>query len=212
MSEEDKKLILELENKVNFLENQLNNVLITVKSIINNNEEEAKKSLNDYKESAELELFKKLVEKSFFNISAKETNDKTSVFLKIIIESMPFPVFIKDEDGTYIMINALEAKLFGKKESEIIGKHDSEFIKNKEEIEIIEKTDKEVLTSNKSIELPNQSFSLRNGRSYIFKTHKIPITNPITGRPNILGFSIDQTDTVNLNKLKNIVTMYNPYM
>lgn len=134
-------------------------------------------------------------------------------FLKVIIEGMPFPVFLKDEQGKYLLINKMEAELFGLDEAQIIGKEDAHFIQHEEQIEIIRKSDKEVLDENKSIELPNQNFSLANGRTYVFKTHKVPFLNPITGKTNILGFSADVTDTVNLDKLKKIVIgCSNPYL
>jgi PAS domain S-box-containing protein len=126
---------------------------------------------------------------------------------------MPFPVFIKDETGTYILINTAEAELFGLSEHEILGMHDRDFVKNPEEMEIIRKSDEDVLFRNKSIELPNQKFSLPNGRSFVFQTHKIPFINPITGTQNILGFSIDVSDNVNLTKLQRILMISNnPYL
>ena len=120
---------------------------------------------------------------------------------------MPFPVFIKDENSTYQVINALEAKLFELPEEEIIGKNDAHFIHDDEELQLIKETDDRVLTSKNAIELPSQSFSLANGNSYSFKTHKIPFFNPITGKTNILGFSMDVTDSIQLNHLKKIVLM-----
>jgi PAS domain S-box-containing protein len=125
---------------------------------------------------------------------------------------MPFPVFIKDEKSRYILINTLEEELFGIKESDILGKHDSDFVHNDHEMEIIQKSDDDVLYNNRSVELPNQNFSLPNGRSFVFKTHKIPFLNPLTGKTNILGFSVDITDTVNLDKLKKILIMNSPYL
>jgi len=199
-------------NSIPFLKNRLQNILSTLQNIDTGNLTKAKTSLEKYKECLEYTLLNNIIEKSAPQSSAKDSYDKTYLFLKIIIESMPFPVFMKDGDGRYLIINSLEAELFGLEEQDIIGKLDSDFVKNADEIAIIKKSDEDVLQNNQSIVLPNQSFSLSNGKSYIFKTHKIPFINPISGRPNILGFSIEVSDTVNLNKLKKIIGICsNPY-
>lgn len=207
------KLIVEKENRVIFLENKLKFILETVKYVSDEKFEEAKKSLNNYKESATNLLMGNLIQKyEELNAPAVHPDDKSYVFLKLILESMPFPVFIKDEHSRYLLINSHEAKLFGISESEIIGRHDRDFVHAADEMEVILKSDNEVLHENKSVELPNQNFTLPNGRSFVFKTYKIPFVNPLTGKPNILGFSVDITDTVNLDKLKKILIMNGPYL
>jgi len=195
--------ILELEEKLAISEKQVKKLTTILNSIISEDKVESQAAIDEYKNST--------IAKS---PPALQTQDrKTYHFFKIIIESMPFPVFIKDENGCYLIINALELKLFGLKESEVIGKDDSHFLKDKEELDLVLQTDQEVLNGKKEIELPNQRFSLPNGTQYVFKTHKMFFINPITKQPNILGFSIDVTDTVNLNRLKEILVMTsNPYV
>ncbi|MFN3405641.1 MAG: PAS domain-containing protein [Cytophagaceae bacterium] len=136
-----------------------------------------------------------------------DIDERTYTFLKNVINCFPFPVFIKDENRKYYLINNYEAQLFKLKEQEIIGKGDPDIIRNKRELSHIISSDEEVLKNNKPVELPNQNFTLNDGTSYLFRTHKIPFINPITGKRNILGFSIDVTDTVNLNQLKNIISL-----
>jgi PAS domain S-box-containing protein len=194
-----KKKISILENKVKFLES----IIDTIK--INNNNTEENNLLNYrinpiYNNSEE--------------IHENHTNsDKTSLFLKTLIESIPFPVFIKDENSTYLHVNSHETKLFGLPEIDIIGKKDAFFISDEDELLLIKETDEEVLNNNKAIELPSQNFTLPNGKSYAFKTHKIPFMNPLTGKTNILGFSMDVTDSMQLSHLKKIVLLCsNPYL
>jgi PAS domain S-box-containing protein len=190
MLEYDKK-IANIEKKVQYLESILDNMKIE-------NLDETQKTLAEYKKNP---VYTESKDEDFDSV----TSDKTNMFLKIIIESMPFPVFIKDEKSTYQIINSLEAKLFEVNEEEIIGKDDSYFIKDEEELSLIKETDEKVLTTKQALELPEQNFSLPNGSTYSFKTHKIPFFNPITGQTNILGFSMDVTDSIQLNHLKKIV-------
>jgi PAS domain S-box-containing protein len=209
------KMIDEYEIKIIDLKSRLQNTLEVIEEINKGEIKMAKDKLDGInRANAEFNSLANLIEKSSPHNSFRKNigEDKTYNFLKIIVENMPFPVFIKDEMGTYILINTMEADLFGLTESEIIGKHDSDFVVNEEEMEIIRNSDEEVLFGNKSIELPNQKFSLSHG-SYVFKTHKIPFINPMSGKKNILGFSIDVSDTVNLDKLQKIVGMFShPYL
>jgi len=199
------------EERILFLENKLNSIFNTITNILNGNFESARTTLQSFTNEYEQSVLKTLIENADSLMVKQET--KSYDFLKTIIEGMPFPVFLKDEQGKYLIINKSEAELFGLEEAMIIGKEDADFIQNPEQLEVIKKSDEEVLTQNKSVELPNQNFSLMNGKTYIFKTHKIPFQNPITEKLNILGFSIDVTDTVNFNKLKKIVIgCSNPYM
>lgn len=206
MKENSYNLILELEkkvvnyeNKVKYLESLIDLIKKDIKSEVVNID-------LDYKNSS-VYANSEIVQLS----TSIELN--TNIFLKIIIESMPFPVFIKDENSTYLLINSLESKLFGLHENEIIGKNDGDFISDLDELTFIKETDEQVLKSNKAIELPSQNFTLANGSAYSFKTHKIPFFNPITEKINILGFSMDVTDSVQLSHLKKIVLLCsNPFI
>jgi PAS domain S-box-containing protein len=213
MRENNYKTILENQNRVIYLENKLKNILNTVEYVIKGDLQEATKSLSEYKESAEHLILSDLITKSEKDTAPKaHPEDKSYVFLKIILENLGFPVFIKDENSKYLLINSQEAELFGLDENEVIGKHDSYFVHDEHEMEIIQKSDNEVLFENRIVELPTQKFTLADGRSFVFKTQKIPFVNPITGKRNILGFSSDITDTVNLDKLKKILIMNGPYL
>jgi PAS domain S-box-containing protein len=208
---ESEAKINDLKDHIFYLEERIKNAKSVVTKILGGEIENARTILKNNQGNPENKMLLSLVEKSVA-VGANLTNaneDKTYSFLKIIVESMPFPFFIKDETGTYIIINSLEADLFGLKESSIIGKHDSDFVRDEDELEVIRKSDQKVLLLFKSIELPAQKFSLNNGRSYVFKTHKMPFVNPITGKLNILGFSVDISDTINLNKLQSILLMCN---
>jgi PAS domain S-box-containing protein len=219
-----KSVNMEYKNRVLYLENRLNHIHHILKKVIIGEKEAAKSSLSIYNtDEPEHGLLLNLIEKSMLLGRAKKNKrenktyafiklirkylkeDKTYSFLKIIIENVPYPVFIKDETGKYILINSLEADLFGLEEHEILGKHDSDFVKNKKAMEIIRKSDESVFLTNKSIVLPGQKFSLSNGKSYVFKTHKIPFVNPISKQTNILGFSIGVSDIVNLDKFQEIL-------
>lgn len=204
--------IQDYEKRIIFLEKRLNSLYTFIENFYLGNIDKLKEFLDQEKEESEYDAFAKLITMIPQNDSPMILRDyKTLTFLGIILENLPFPAFIKNETGMYIIVNKHEADLFGLNELEIIGKRDAEFITDQEEIEIIKKTDEEVLAG-KKVELPVQRFSLPNGRSFVFKTHKIPFLNPLTAEPNILGFSIDVTDTENFEKLSKILIISsNPF-
>ncbi|MFL5730051.1 MAG: PAS domain S-box protein, partial [Cytophagaceae bacterium] len=198
-----------------WLEDRLKNTRHVIANVLSGEIQNARITLRNNQDDPEHTMLMSLVEKSVAIDShiSNINEDKTYAFLKIIMECMPFPFFIKDETGKYILINSLEADLFGLDEKSIIGKHDSDFVRDEEELEVIIKSDHEVLFGYKSVELPEQKFSLKNGKSFVFKTHKVPFVNPMTGKHNILGFSVDVSDSVNLNKLQSILMICNnPYL
>ncbi len=119
-----------------------------------------------------------------------------SEILDLIIDTIPFPVFLKDNEGRYKMINNAEAKLFGKMKSEIIGKDDSHFVSDKIELEQIRNTDQSVILSKNSLELPLQSITLSNGKKHVFKTIKTPFLDKSTNEMFILGVSVEISNSL----------------
>jgi methyl-accepting chemotaxis protein len=128
-----------------------------------------------------------------------ELNNQSDL-MKFIIDNIPFPIFVKDEKGCYSLVNRAESKLFNLEDKDLIGKDDRHFVSKEEEWQVIRKSDENVLKSDTPLELPLQHFTTVTGKSFIFKTTKIPFTNAITGKKNILGVSIDLTEKLSLEK------------
>jgi PAS domain S-box-containing protein len=124
--------------------------------------------------------------------------ERQARLLKFIVDNIPFPIFVKDEKSRYTLVNKAESTLFGIPDKELLGKDDSSFVTKAEEWEVIRKSDQKVLQENEPVELPLQHFTTRHGKSYIFKTTKIPFVNHVTGQKNILGVSIDLTEKLAL--------------
>ncbi|MFN6945293.1 MAG: PAS domain S-box protein [Cytophagaceae bacterium] len=123
---------------------------------------------------------------------AHSIND-TKEMLSQIINLVPHPIFLKDRDGKYILVNEAQATLFSTTIEEIIGKDDSYFISEPLEIEGIRESDRYVLIRKESINLPEQVITHSNGKIRILNTTKIPFTSE-NGDMKILGVSIDMTD------------------
>jgi PAS domain S-box-containing protein len=59
------------------------------------------------------------------NAQAGEALQKSHDLLQTIIESITDPIFVKDREGRFVMINSAAAKLVGKPAAEIIGQDDT---------------------------------------------------------------------------------------
>lgn len=120
--------------------------------------------------------------------------------MEMMIDNIPFPVFIKDNVGKYILVNKAETDIFNVPKSEIIGFDDSKFVIDKMEMERIRKSDAQIVKENVPVHFPEQTLTLDNGTVKVFKTSKIPFFNKITQQMNILGVSVDLSDTKNMEK------------
>lgn len=131
----------------------------------------------------------------------KETELLTkSEILEIIIDNIPFPVFIKDDKGRYTLVNKAEADIFNVPKSEIIGFDDSKFVIDAKEMARIRESDKKIVQENVPVHFPEQYLTLDNGVIKVFRTSKIPFYNKMTQKINILGVSVDLSDTKNVER------------
>jgi PAS domain S-box-containing protein len=119
--------------------------------------------------------------------------EHTDKLLKII-ELVPHPIFLKDSNARYILVNQAQADLFSARKEDFIGKDDSYFIKTEEELRGVHASDSVVLKKRKNIILPEQMITHPNGKHKILHTSKIPFLSSFNGEVNILGVSIDITE------------------
>lgn len=117
----------------------------------------------------------------------------TNHWLSRIIDLVPHPIFLKDQNGKYLLANTAQGKLFGKKPDELLGKTDIDFVFNEEEYRVIKESDDVVVTSQKSCILPEQVITLGEIKYYLY-TSKVPLISEADGELRLLGVSIDLTE------------------
>ena len=156
-------------------------------------------------QSISWEIIPDLTNNQFYFIGTNITSDlkahylleeHTDKLLKII-ELVPHPIFLKDSNACYILVNQAQADLFSLSRNEFIGKNDSAFINNEEELIGIRASDSVVLHKQKNVILPAQKITDANGDNKILYTSKIPFQSSVNGEMNILGVSIDITEIKN---------------
>lgn len=114
--------------------------------------------------------------------------------LSLILDLVPYPVFVKNSCSKYILLNQAQADLFGMSVSQMLGKRDDELIEDKEELQLVKQTDEKAFATLEKIVLDEQNFTTPNGRKYMLQTTKVPFINTVTSEKNILGISIDYTE------------------
>ncbi len=136
------------------------------------------------------------IEMAFYKSKMEKRLRKNRNFLLKVIDTVPNNIFVKDKDGKYLMVNDSFAELYNTKPKKMIGKTDRELIARSKiktvDLESIVKDDLNVINGKKKILIPEESFSLENGKTIWFQTTKVPLDSPDI--PDVLlGVSIDIT-------------------
>ena len=116
--------------------------------------------------------------------------------LRSVIETEPNCIFLKDEEGRFILVNDAMARMHGTVPDDMLGKTDRDYLPASigavEEVEKFAANDKEVITTKKAKFTPEEKFTLADGTIRWFQTVKVPIF--VEGKGDcVLGVAIDIT-------------------
>ena len=114
-------------------------------------------------------------------------------FLKAIIEATPNAIYLKNEQGKYIMINEKGASSVGKTINDFIGKTDAEVFPPELANTVME-LDRKVFAGN------NHNGEEKVSDDLYFYSHKFTITDEDTGERLLVGISTDISDIKNTEK------------
>ncbi len=112
-------------------------------------------------------------------------------YLDKIINSISDPIFVKDSQHRFVLVNDAECALADRSREEMIGKTDYDFFP-KEQVDVFWKHDEEVLTTGQE-NVSEETISDAYGRTYTISTKKTRYTDP-SGRHHIVGVIRDITD------------------
>jgi len=194
--------------KIEFIEKigeSIGAVLMTVQNNIRTNEllKESKlksEMLSQHDEEMQQNLEELSATQEELSRKANEFEAQMKLY-KNLIDLVPFPVFVKNELSQYIIANKAQSRLFAKRQEEFMGKTDAEFLSDIEEINYIRETDEKVLKYELALTLPKQLISMPNGSKKILQTMKVPFIHTSSGKPHILGVSIDYSETIEKPKV-----------
>ena len=140
------------------------------------------------------------IEMAFYKSDMEQKLKRNRNFLLKVIDTVPSNIFVKDKNGRYLMVNTSIAKLYNTTPKEMIGKTDRELLLNSKltdvDLEKIAKEDLEVIKGKKKVLIPEESYSLDDGKKIWFQTTKVPLDSPDI--PDVLlGVSNDITPLKN---------------
>lgn len=112
-------------------------------------------------------------------------------FLRSILDSTPDPIFVKDREHRWVVLNDAFCAFIGRNRDELIGRSDHEFFP-KAEADIFWEKDELVFTTGQ-INVNEESFTDVNGFTHSIQTKKVPlVTND--GKQLIVGIIRDMTE------------------
>lgn len=111
-----------------------------------------------------------------------------------IIDELPEKVFLKDDEGKYVMVNSKVAEVFNLTPEEIIGQTIHDFY-DKERANAIWRTEQEIMKRGRRTSIDEEITS--TGEKQIWETIKIPFYIPYLHKEGLLGIQTDITEHEN---------------
>ena len=119
----------------------------------------------------------------------------SETFLSSVLENLPDLVVVKDaENLSFLRVNRMAERYFGKTKDKIIGRSDYDFFPE-DEAEFFTRKDKETLATRIQVDIPLERIQTPAGRRYLH-TKKIPILDNNQEPKYLLGISRDITEEI----------------
>ena len=115
-------------------------------------------------------------------------------FLRQVIDATPSMVFVKDQDGRFLLGNAALAGSCGTTVEKIIGRTDADFRRTPGQVAHFKHTDHEVMASGRPQRIPEEEITQADGQVRWFSTGKVPLFNEAGVCDKILGVATDITE------------------
>lgn len=127
------------------------------------------------------------------SLESRETNTQTTLWLQTIIDSLPNPLFIKNADHSFVLVNNAFTDFVGFTKEELLGQKDSDFFL-KEQVDIFMEMDTNVLETGRTnwneekITIQGKSFEILTSKALINDAKEIPhvlgLITDISGNKN----------------------------
>jgi len=125
------------------------------------------------------------------HVAAPSGGTGTLQLLEAVIEGTPNPIFVKDLNRRFVLLNSACARLMGRSRVELIGRVDSEFLRP-EQARHIEAVDHHVMSTGEAIVAEEPV--TKDGQTRVFLSTKSPFRNSEGRIEGLIGVSRDITD------------------
>lgn len=117
-------------------------------------------------------------------------------YFQRILNTVPTPMFVKDSEGRYTMVNEAFLDLVGRSESEIVGKTSTEIYPGSEGLQSILHADHEVLDTGQEFRIPVTQITDGHGNLRYISVSKRPIQSLNGNSKMVVGSSTDLTERI----------------
>jgi two-component system, cell cycle sensor histidine kinase and response regulator CckA len=116
-------------------------------------------------------------------------------YLRAIVETSPNPIFVKNEEGRFTLINKAVELAYGRSSDEILGKKEADLNGYHAEIQTFIHDDDEVIQTRQPKFIPEEELTNpKTGETRLFQTIKVPLTLPGNETVHVLGVATDITE------------------
>jgi len=116
-------------------------------------------------------------------------------YLRAIVETSPNPIFVKNGEGRFTLINKAVELAYGRSSDEILGKKEADLNGYHTEIQTFIHDDEEVIQSGQPKFIPEEELTNpQTGETRLFQTIKVPLALPGNGTVHVLGVATDITE------------------
>jgi len=124
---------------------------------------------------------------------AEETSKQSRDFLEAIIDNIPNPIFIKDRNHCYVVLNQAVSTLVGYLRKTILGKSDYNFFP-KEQADFFWKKDEQMFRTGKVVDIPEEPITDKKGKIHYLHTKKAPLKDSSGRITHLVGIIEDITE------------------
>lgn len=121
--------------------------------------------------------------------------ERQQEFLRTIVETSPNPIFVKNAEGRFTLVNKAVGLAYGRSTEEILGKREADLNGYHKEIRTFIEDDEEVIQTLKPKFIPEEALTNpKTGETRLFQTIKVPLALPGNGALHVLGVATDITE------------------
>ncbi len=124
---------------------------------------------------------------------AEQAVEAERAFLRQVIDTTPSMVFVKDEQGRFLLANAALARAYGTTVDGVVGRSDADFNANSAEVAQFVADDRDVMVTRREKLIAEEPVTLATGEVRWFSTIKVPLVDPDGTCTKMLGVATDIT-------------------
>ncbi len=122
-------------------------------------------------------------------------------FLRLVIDTVPSPIFVKNREGVFTLVNKAMADRYGCSHEELEGRMGRDFNPDLKELAEHRIEDMKVLDEGLPVFIPQTTISNSQGEKRWYSNTKLPLP----GKDQLLGVAVDITDRIQAEEQRSLI-------